>query len=235
MNKQDYDRLADIVFRLDSDGKPTYPGYRPDVKEIPHGDGQVDRDKRYAHVADKYLDRFWARDRDDDYAVLYNALYAAECLSGAVAGCLGVASPFWPAQRNGALRVLEYPVGATSNLHTDFDLFSLVLYRDQPDCLVLQDCTGPDLVTPQDYIEAAGQYSRMLSARKLNAQLHIGELGELIGLGPATPHEVIASDRPQHSAVYFALPNPGAVLPTGQTVGNWLEERMSRSRVEVKP
>ena len=37
MNQAQYDRLAEIVFRLDSEGKPTYPGYRPEVRELPNG------------------------------------------------------------------------------------------------------------------------------------------------------------------------------------------------------
>src|SRR5688572_33381705 len=34
-----------------------YSGYKPDMREIPNGDGVVDARKRYLHVARKYADR----------------------------------------------------------------------------------------------------------------------------------------------------------------------------------
>jgi hypothetical protein len=40
--------LRNIVFQ------PQYPGYRPTIVESPNGDGKVDTEKRYAHVAPKY-------------------------------------------------------------------------------------------------------------------------------------------------------------------------------------
>lgn len=218
MNKQQYDQLASIVFRTDSEGKPTYPGYRPDVHEVPNGDGKVDAQKRYAHVAWKYF-KDWEMQSGEEYDALAIALGKAHLLAARVSAVLGVPEQFRPWQKYGALRILEYPVGATSNLHTDFDLFTLMIYRDQPECFRYDRQTVPAEVG-----------ARLREARKLNAQLHIGELGELIGLGPATPHEVIASDRPQHAIVYFAIPDHAAVLPTGQTVGEWLQERMARSR-----
>lgn len=232
MNQTQYNQLADIVFRLDADGKPTYPGYRPEVKELPNGDGKVDADKRFAHVARKYLNQ-WAdhieqmHDRwqaQSDWDELDDAYINAHTLATLVASKLQVPQAFMPERKYGALRILEYPPQATSNLHTDFDLFTLMIYRDQPECFVAHELPGRERQT-------VAQQARLREARKLNAQLHIGELGELIGLGPATPHEVIASDKPQHAIVYFAIPDHAAVLPTGQTVGEWLSERMSRSRV----
>jgi hypothetical protein len=225
MNKQGYDRLASIVFRTDADGKPTYPGYRPEVRELPNGDGKVDADKRYAHVARKYLEQYL--DSRDDYQSLEWAMIDAHMLALRIADALQVPEAFKPQLGYGTLRILEYPAGATSALHTDFDLFTLMIYRDQPECFVSHEPVAPDWGN-------VGCGYRLMQASKLNAQLHIGELGELIGLGPATPHEVIASDRPQHSIVYFAIPAHDAVLPTGQTVGEWLEERMSRSRTTYR-
>ncbi len=219
MNKQDYDRLAEIVFRLDAEGKPTYPGYHPEVLELPNGDGKVDAQKRYAHVATKYL-RNW---HNGDGDTLYYAYSDAWHLALDVSKVLQVPDRFRPALHHGALRILEYPVGATSNLHTDFDLFTIMIYRDQPECFISYD-TASHKCPPSE------QDVRLGEARKLNAQLHIGELGELVGLGPATPHEVIASGKTQHAIVYFAIPDHAAVLPSGQTVGEWLTERMSRSR-----
>lgn len=221
MNRAQYDQLAKIVFRGD------YPGYRPEVRELPNGDGRVDADKRYAHVASKYLAQASATLSKREFGFLWDVLEDAHRLALAVADALGVPALFGPTFSAGALRVLEYPVGATSNLHTDFDLFTVMIYRDQPECFVARDTSCFGCNEPQRCWDRA---HRLHNAKKLNAQLHIGELGELIGLGPATPHEVIASDKPQHAIVYFAIPSHDAVLPGGMTVGEWLAERMSRSR-----
>lgn len=224
MNAQNYEQLHSIVFRTGAAGEPAYPGYKPEVRELPNGDGKVDSEKRYAHIASKYLRDFTSHGEKE----LCLALVDAHKLALRVASELAVPFNFLPHIQFSALRVLEYPAGATSNLHTDFDLFTLMIYRDQPDCFVAHDLRETVRGDVVSFEKGAGD--RLLAARKLNAQLHVGELGELIGLGPATPHEVIASSRPQHSIVYFAIPDHGAVLPTGQTVGDWLTERMSRSR-----
>jgi hypothetical protein len=82
-------------------------------------------------------------------------------------------------------------------------------------------------------------------AMRMSPGLHIGEIGELVGLGPATPHRVPARPYTQQSIVYFAMPSHAARLPMtsargGQTVentwrpatvGEWLKERLARSRV----
>lgn len=194
----DYDRLHSLVF---VDG---YPGYKPDVREIPNGDGQVDAEKRYAHVALKYLTTCRSKAKLMPYlrAAHADALYAAKELK--------VPEAFLPDIRYSALRVLEYPPGAGSAKHTDFDLFSTLLFRDDSKALVLH----------QD------------QAYDFSPGLHIGELGELIGIAPATPHHVEPRDEAQHSIVYFAIPDHGAVLPSGVTVGAWIEERIARSRVQ---
>lgn len=62
-------------------------------------------------------------------------------------------------------------------------------------------------------------------------EVHIGELGELVGLGPAMVHSVPGSVSYQCSIVYFALSSMSAVLPMGETVLEWLQERKKRSRV----
>lgn len=212
----DYDQLSRIVFRDD------YPGYRPTMREAPNGDGKVDQDKRFAHVADKYLDAFKAPIAD--IAVLEYALFEAHQLAVQVALRLGVPADFMPDSAYGALRVLDYPPGATSALHTDFDLFTVMIYRDTPECFVAH---------PEVGFGRSGFTSRLRHARQLNPQLHLGEIGELVGLGPATPHEVIASPKRQRSVVYFAIPNHAAQLPSGQTVGAWIDERIARSRISV--
>lgn len=212
-----YDELHSIVFA------GGYPGYRPEVLELPNGDKRVDAEKRYAHIAEKYLSAYgkWS----PGYEVLDAALDKAHALAMKVAHALNVPDAFLPVREFGALRVLEYPAGAHSHPHTDFDLFTLMMYRDQPACFVSQD------VPPGYGFNPTGE--ALFQARKLNAQLHLGELAEQIGLGQATPHLVVPSDKPQHSIVYFAIPDHLAVLPSGLTVGEWLAERMARSRVEV--
>jgi isopenicillin N synthase-like dioxygenase len=120
-----------------------------------------------------------------------------------------------PSYEHCALRVLEYPPGAGSHEHTDFNLFTLMLYRNQPDKFVHD---GRDHIPP--------------SVRKLNEQCHLGEITEILGTGPATKHSVLPSETTQVSAVFFAIPNHEAVLPNGMKVGDWIAERVSRSRYD---
>jgi hypothetical protein len=201
--QQDYARLHDLVFR------PGYPGYRPNVVEIPNGDGKADTEKRFAHVAQKYLNP----ERPYIECDLWGYLATAHALALRVARALHVPEAFLPRMEFGALRVLEYPIGAVTNLHTDFDLFTLLLYRTRPDRFV------------SDWHNMPAEVSA------LNAQAHLGEIAEEIGLGKATRHEVLPCDEVQHSIVYFAIPEHAAKLPNGMTVSEWLTERLSRSRV----
>lgn len=214
-----YSDLHRIVF---TDG---YPGYKPSVRELPNGDGKVDADKRYAHIAMKYLSDDVVSSRRD-WAALVAALTEAHQLALKVATALCVPEAFMPSVQYSALRVLEYAPGAISNLHTDFDLFTLMMYRDQPDRFVTDEY---DVRATSSF----EQTSALHCARELNRQLHLGELAELLGLGTATPHEVIASKTRQCSIVYFAIPDHNAVLPGGLTVGAWIDERMARSRITV--
>lgn len=205
----DYTRLHQIVFQ------PDYPGYRPEVVEAPNGDGYWDTDKRYAHVAAKYL-------KEMDYS--YNKMHLESYLGRAhekaveVSVALGVPPQFFPKQEYSALRILDYPPGAVTHPHTDFDLFTLMCYRNLPECFKYRSPAS------------MGAYQH------LNEQIHFGELLELIAPGAflATEHEVLPmpamSGRHQYSIVYFAIPDHATVLPSGETVGAWLDERMSRSR-----
>jgi hypothetical protein len=104
-------------------------------------------------------------------------------------------------------------VGAITNEHEDFDLFTLMLYRDQPDKFVYHWDNMPTTV------------------RILNTQCHLGQIAKEIGVGNAVKHSVLPSDKPQYSVVYFAIPDHEAILPSGITVGEWLNERISRSRI----
>jgi hypothetical protein len=205
-SEEEYDQLHTLVFRDD------YPGYKPTVKEIPNGDGKVDADKRYAHVATKYFAT--QKQRMD----LLPFLQRAHSLAMDVATALRIPPEFQPKLEYSALRILDYPPGATSNEHEDFDLFTLMLYRDQPDRFVSKDMGNHVL----------------REMRFFNMQAHIGQLGTEIGLGQATPHSVLPSTTSQHSIVYFAIPDHGTTLPGGTSVLNWLNERMARSRTEFK-
>lgn len=187
-NRADYDRLHALVFQAD------YPGYRPETLEAPNGDGRVDAQKRYAHVATKYLER----DPNPARATELNAfLLKAHALAIAAAYDLGAPRPELGAC---ALRVLEYPPGVGGAPHYDFDVFTLNLWRSEPNA-------GLGLAEP----------------------VHMGEIGELLGLGPARLHHIDPSPEPQQSLVYFVLPRHD--LPLSLTVGSWLEKRYARSRV----
>lgn len=205
MSRVDYAILHHRVFDKD------HTGYRPEVVESPHGDGKFDYEKRYAHVALKYQHKC-----PDDQVFLDGYFMQGFRLALRVAKELGVPERLMPAVEACALRVLEYQPGASSAWHTDFNLFTLMLYRDQPDKFVM---TNP----PPDNVRA------------LNAHCHLGELAEIFGLGTASGHEVLPSDTAQHSVVFFALPRHSTRLPSedefaGPTVGEWLGERIARSR-----
>lgn len=205
----DYERLHSLVFR------PDYSGYKPTVVEIPNGDGKADTDKRYAHVGLKYLQTEQQK-RD-----LLPYLEAAHEEAIKVATAIDLPFTFCPDIRYGALRVLDYPPGSISNRHEDFDLFTLMMFRDQPERFVSGEAYYGNV--------AAAEPHALVEARKINPQAHLGQLGELIGLGKATPHEVLASETRQRSIVYFAIPDHEAILPTG-TVREWLNRRMKVSR-----
>lgn len=188
-----------------------YPGFATarGIIESPNGDGARDSGKRYSHVATKYLEQM-SWSEDKDMLTYYLEYAASRAYR--IALQLRVPPAYRPRLEFGCLRVLEYPAGVGASAeHTDMDLFTLNLYRNVP---------NPGLGVLGD--------------------THMGELGELIGLGPATPHYVAPlEDTPQHSLVYFAMPDHAAVLPSGESVGQWLSERMKRSRYgaagEIKP
>lgn len=207
-----------------------YPGYRPNVREVPNGDGKIDADKRFSHIATKYLSEEYKETHRLQHIVLQNALIEAHSIALRIAEILGVPSEFMPRYEYGAIRLLDYPPGAVSNLHTDPNLFTVMLYRDKPECFVPHDHD------PFGASVSSRTHSNLLDARAYSPQLHLGEMAEQLGIGLATPHEVVASDRSQHSAVYFAIPDWKAVLPCGQTVKEFLDERLyARGRVEVRP
>lgn len=172
-----------------------YPGYKPNVTEIPNGDGKADAQKRYLHVAAKYNPPRFA------LAAFCDAYKA----SLEVAAALKLPDYLTPAWDQCALRVLEYPVGVGGEHHTDFDLFTLNLWR------------WPTLDTGAIMV---GPHS-----------VHFGELFQEFEFGEATPHQIPPQETEQRSIVFFALPRRDVLLPDGQrNVGEWLDERYARSR-----
>jgi len=216
-SQEEYARLHSIVFRDD------YPGYKPSVREAPNGDGKIDATKRYAHVALKYLHKAGACTSFDDWCFLFRCLSRAHREAERVAVKLGVPEQYLPHEMDATLRVLEYPPGAGSELHTDFDLFTLLCYRN----------TMPGDDSPLIFMCNEGEQENSREWRKLQRTspgMHLGEIGELVGLGKATPHYVLPEHETQHSIVYFAIPDHAAVLPSQVTVGDWIKERIARSR-----
>lgn len=179
-----------------------YKGYRPEVLEAPNGDGHVDATKRYLHVALKYDPPAWAIE------YLARAHFAACQISEA----LRVPDAFYPRVENGTLRVLEYPIGSGSAEHTDFDLFTVHCYRS----------------TPVDFLRLDAVAS---AAEAVDPDCHIGDIGQEIGLGPATRHLVPARTYAQKAIVYFAMPANNAIMPNGQGTLAWITDRYARSRV----
>lgn len=236
-NERDYEALHRHVFR---DG---YAGYKPTVKEIPNGDGKVDSEKRFAHVALKYFTP------GDDAEAKFLGMYLEEAHAVAlrVAEALHLPKPFWPHIEYGALRILDYSPGAVSNKHEDFDLFTLMCFRDD---------VSRFKVDRLDYYNDPQTGSALSVAQKLNRSLHFGQIAEAIGIAKAMPHEVVASKQRQRSIVYFAIPDHNVFLPYGSdaartlfnrdgteakdigvlgvTVKDWLNSRMARSRTEFK-
>jgi hypothetical protein len=177
----DYLRLAPL-FRLIG-----YKGYKPAEREAPNSDGRVDEGKRYLHVALKYDPPAWA--------VEYLARAHFEACR--IAERIGVPDAFYPRVENGTLRVLEYPAGAGTEEHTDFDLFTVNLWRS----------------TPEDHEHYSGNGPKGSWELGVNGAHHVGRIGELVGMGAATPHRVPARPYAQKALVYFAMPAMAARLP----------------------
>lgn len=217
---EDYRTISDIVFRKD------YPGYRPAVIESPNGDDNWDSDKRYAHVAEKYLEKYQNR---YETVALRSYLNKANDTAVKVAIELGVPKTFWPDVRYGALRILEYKPRAVSNPHVDFDLFTLMCYRNIPECFEYTNMLS------RDGVGSIVADRPLLDANEISKQIHFGEILEMVmPTHQATEHQVVADEhRTQYSIVYFSIPDHDAVLPNGTTVYDWITERMERSRKEA--
>lgn len=211
--KEEYEFIHSRVF------VEGYSGYKPSVKEIPGGDGNVDADKRYAHIGT------WYFTRDAHWFELLPFLERAHAVAVQIAEAIELPKEWMPKISYGALRILEYPPGSISHPHNDFDLFTVMCYRDQPQQFFAHSYVNTD---------ARARWV-MEQMQAINPQAHLGELGEAIGLGRATRHEVLPSTEPQHSMVYFAVPDWETAMPNrGPKVKDWLNERMARSRTEFK-
>jgi hypothetical protein len=107
-----------------------------------------------------------------------------------------------PSPQDSTLRILDYPRGAGSAEHTDFDLFTLNAFRN---------CSNVGLP---------------------KGEVHEGELLRELCLAKPVEHAVARQyGRHQYGIVFFAMPPLDLVLPSGLTVGQWLDERKARSRV----
>jgi hypothetical protein len=220
---EDYAELYELAFNVKN------PGYKPFTFESPNGDGKFDFDKRYAHIAMKYLND--PSCTLDETEVNMAEDYLSECMDLAitVAITLGIPREFWPDERYSTLRVLEYKPGAISHEHTDFDLFTLMMYRNIPECFnyshEVTRAASPGVYTVHHHM--LGMVS------ELNPQIHFGELlREINNYYYPTPHYVDAdtANRTQYSVVFFAIPDHDAILPDGTSVEDWLQERKGRSR-----
>lgn len=190
-------------------GGAPYKGYKPDTRESPNSDGKIDHGKRYLHVAPKY--------EPPSFAI--SILAAAHYEACRVAEEIGVPAAFYPRVENGTLRVLEYPAGAGTEEHTDFDLFTLNLWRSTPN-----DHEQEEVVT----LDGGGKWWTHGAPR-----FHMGRIGSMLGLGPAVRHRVPARDYPQRALVYFAMPANAAVFPAGSvdvhegTAADWSDRPVS--------
>jgi hypothetical protein len=197
----DYNYLSSL-FNTD------YAGYKPDVVEAPNGDGKLDTEKRYLHIALKY--------NPPERALCYLARAHFEACR--VAEAMKVPAEFYPRVEDGTLRVLDYPAGASSAEHTDFDLFTVHCYRN--------------IWEPFERTLTLLESPAFERGCEINPGLHVGELAEVTGLARATPHLVRAAESAQEAIVYFAMPAMNAVLPGGLTVLQWLADRKTtRGRV----
>jgi hypothetical protein len=197
----EFDSLFEFAFSDDN------PGYKKDVVESPNGDSYWDHKKKYAHIAPKYFNN----KTPDFVKTIYENIKRE---SEYVCDFLNIDKKYYPGN-DSTLRLLKYENGAVTAPHTDFDLFTLSIYRNINDTF--------------KYI--SGEDDSLLKiAREKYKGIHFGELmAEILGV-EATKHEVISSEQKQLSIVFFAMPYENAMLPKGISVGDWVNERKKRSR-----
>lgn len=191
--EEDYNRIYDLTFNTEG-----YAGYRPTVQEAPNGDGKWDEDKKYAHIATKY-------NPGPELMAYFSKAFHEACR---VCKELDVPRRLWPDWNSCCMRILDYPPGAGSAEHTDFDFMTIQLYREHQEGFVR---TGTVDQTDES----------------ISTGIHFGEMAEVANFREAMPHYVRGLDVRQKSIVFFVLPNPEVALITA---GEWLSERYARSR-----
>jgi hypothetical protein len=201
LTRDQFDHLCEYAFSGEN------PGFKPTVVESPNGDGVWDAEKQYAHIAPKYFHAGTPLVVRIRYLCI--AVYAARVLEDL---CL---PPDLAVGPDSTLRLLRYPPGATTAPHTDFDLLTLSLYRS--DEAAFKYLSGEE-------------HPFLQKARTISPGSHFGEiLTEITGV-EATRHETVPLETRSVSAVFFVIPPHEYVLPSGLTVGQWLAERIARSR-----
>ncbi len=212
LTKSDYEKVHAFAFSEHN------PGYTPEVIESPNGDTNWDTTKKYAHIAPKYfkqmkapsISKFLGTGPDS-----INSIYeGARKKAISICQALDIPKEFWGGD-DSTLRILDYPPGATTAPHTDFNLFTVCLYRDDT----------------ASFKYLSGSTNPLLNrARDISEGIHFGEIMTEINGCEATKHEVVATKNRQCSIVFFVVPNHESILPSGISVGDWLEERKNRSR-----
>jgi hypothetical protein len=204
LTNSDYEKISEYAF------SKLNPGWRPEIQESPNGDGVWDANKRFAHLAPKYFER------SSPPPYIRHAYAAAMEVASWACTHLGLWPDFMPGPDT-TIRVLDYPPGATTAPHTDFDLFTLRLYRND--------------VGAFRYLNGSDECPSLAKSRERFPGIHFGEiLSQLDPKFTATEHEVVGSQAPQQSIVLFVVPEWDARLPSGQTVAEWMTERKARSR-----
>jgi len=200
LTEQDWDNLAPWAFSSQN------KGFNPAVQESPNGDNNWDNKKVYAHIAPKY------GIENPTAAIIYT-----RALIQAAKACKYLKLPL-PGP-DSTLRILHYPVGASSHSHTDFDMFTLCLYRNDTSGFVYEEIEQDKVLT---------------SARTLFPGIHFGELANLLTVGAAlksTKHRVQSLSTVQKSIVFFCMPELDTKIhKLNCTVLEWLNERKERSR-----
>jgi hypothetical protein len=186
-----------------------YPGYS--IPGTERADTYAPGGYHYAHIAEKYLQQCDTVDGQplfrEEVTVMRNMLKDLTKVARRYAVSWGVPLEFLPTLEDSTLRLLYYPPGTYIAEHTDFNLFTVNLWRSD-----------------------SAYYRHDDEHHIAPADTHIGEIwGQLIG-EPATLHWTDKSAVAQYSAVFFAMPPLDAVLPDGTTVRAWLDERKRRSR-----
>lgn len=194
---------GDFDFWSDFAFNPDYPGCRKAGFEQP--DSGQGSGYEYSHIAHKYLGQESVGYSNHARTILGQMVDKSRL----TAMEYGIGPDFLPTVEDSTLRLLRYPPNTASAKHTDFCLMTFPLWRSD------------------------WSYYHHSSTAIEKYGIHYGEIMEQLQAGrKATPHWVDASPVWQYSAVFFAMPSLAAVLPNGQTVGEWVASRKEETRYE---